>query len=598
MTGGGTVGSDAPDGTAGPDARVEAVLDRIDNSGRPEVWIHRVGPAELAAAFAEVDGRRAAGVDLPLAGLTFAVKDNIDVAGVPTTAGCPAFARAADATAPAVIALLEAGAVFVGKTNLDQFATGLVGTRSPYGAVRNAVDPERVSGGSSSGSAVAVALGLVDLALGTDTAGSGRVPAAFNGIVGIKPTRGLVSTTGVVPACASLDCVSMFARSLDLARRVLAVLAGAGGPSDPRERRPPPDAPLGPPARPVVACATWEDLDDLDEHRARSYAAALARLSATGCEVVPVALGPFLEAGRLLYGGGFLAERHAAVGAWVDAHPDDVDPVVGPIITSAGRIGGSRLAADIERLGILAHRAQMLLADVGACSLVLPTAPFHPTIAEVALDPVGVNARLGRYTTFVNLLDLCAVSVPADPVDGLPFGVSFIGPAWTDVVQADLASRLSVSAVPGPRTLDPQVPPVALPGLTTLPLAVAGAHLSGQPLNHQLTDRGGRLARSTTTAPSYRLVALDTVPPKPGLVRVADGPGAAIEIEVWELPPVGLASLLAQLPPPMALGPVVLADDSVVTGFLCEPAALDGALDITAHGGWRPYLASGGPSPS
>jgi allophanate hydrolase len=597
MTGGRNGGSDALVGTEAPEARAEAVLARIDGSGRPEVWIHRVGRAELTAAFADVDGRRAGGADLPLAGLTFAVKDNIDVAGVPTTAGCPAFARVAGVTAPAVAALVEAGAVFVGKTNLDQFATGLVGTRSPYGAVRNAVDPERVSGGSSSGSAVAVALGLVDLALGTDTAGSGRVPAAFNGIVGIKPTRGMVSTTGVVPACASFDCVSVFATSLALARRVLAVMAGAAGPSDPRERRPPPDAPLGVPARPVVACATWEDLDDLDEHRARSYAAALARLSATGCEVMPVALGPFLEAGRLLYGGGFLAERHAAVGAWVDAHPDDVDPVVGPIITSAGCIGGSRLAADTEQLGILAHEAQTLLAAVGACSLVLPTAPFHPTIAEVALDPVGVNSRLGRYTTFVNLLDLCAVSVPAEPVEGLPFGVSFIGPAWTDVVQADLASRLSVPAATGRAMGDAPAPPVALPGLTALLLAVAGAHLSGQPLNHQLTDRGGRLVRTTTTAPSYRLVALDTEPPKPGLVRVADGPGAAIEVEVWELPPVGLASLLAQLPAPMALGPVVLADGSAVTGFLCEPAALEGALDITAHGGWRSHLASGGPTP-
>ena len=599
----GPVGRDGTVGTGGPDGRAEDVLARIDGSGRPEIWIDRVGRDELTAAFADVDRRRAAGVHLPLAGLTFAVKDNIDVAGVPTTAGCPAFARMADATAPAVAALMEAGAVYVGKTNLDQFATGLVGTRSPYGVVRNAVDPERVSGGSSSGSAVAVALGLVDLALGTDTAGSGRVPAAFNGIVGIKPTRGMVSTTGVVPACASLDCVSVFAASLDLARRVLAVVAGAGGADDPRERRPPSDAPLGAPARPVVACATWADLDDLDEHRARSYAAALARLSASGCEVVPVDLQPFLEAGRLLYGGGFLAERHAAVGAWVDAHPDDVDPVVGPIISSAGHIGGSRLAADIDRLGILAHRARMLLAEVGACSLVLPTTPCHPTIAEVALDPVGVNSRLGRYSTFVNLLDLCAVSVPADPVDGLPFGVSFIGPAWTDVVQADLAGRLSGPGAPvrqelGPQAPDPLTPPVGLPGLTSLLLAVAGAHLRGQPLNHQLTDRGGRLACSTTTAPSYRLVALATEPPKPGLVRVADGPGSAIEVEVWELPPVGLASLLAQLPPPMALGPVVLADGTVVTGFLCEPVALDGALDITASGGWRSYLASGGPTPT
>jgi allophanate hydrolase len=575
-----------------PDAHATAVLDRIDRAGRPEVWIDRVDHAGLVASFTEVDRRRAAGAELPLAGLTFAVKDNIDVAGVATTAGCPAFARMAEVSAPAVAVLVEAGAVYVGKTNLDQFATGLVGTRSPYGAVRNAVDPGRISGGSSSGSAVAVALGLVDLALGTDTAGSGRVPAALNGIVGVKPTLGMVSTTGVVPACSSFDCVSVFTTSLGLARQVLAVLATdpgpTGGPTDPRRRPSPPDAPLGPPARPTVACATWDDLSDLDEGRARAYASALARLSAAGCEVVGVDLGPFLAAGRLLYEGGFLAERHAAVGAWVDAHPDDVDPVVGPIITGAGRIGGSDLAADTDRLRLLAREAHAVLAGVGACSLVLPTTPFHPTIAEVMADPVATNGRLGRYTTFVNLLDLCAVSVPVDPVDGLPFGVSLIGPAWSDVVQADLAARLV-----DPTSGADATRPTALPGLSSFPLAVAGAHLSGQPLNHQLTDRGGRLRRATVTAPSYRLVALDTEPPKPGLVRVAGGVGDAIEVEVWDLPPTGLASLLAQLPPPMTFGPVTLADGTVVTGFLCEPAGLEGAADITAYGGWRAFRAAG-----
>ncbi|HEX7442914.1 MAG TPA: allophanate hydrolase, partial [Acidimicrobiales bacterium] len=443
-----TTGSVPPPPVDPPEARAAAVEARIESSGRAEVWIDRVSVEDLAGSFAAVGARLAAGQELPLAGRTFAVKDNIDVAGVPTTAGCPAFASVPGTTAPAVQALVDAGAVFVGKTNLDQFATGLVGTRSPYGAVRNAVDPDRVSGGSSSGSAVAVALGLVDLALGTDTAGSGRVPAAFNGIVGIKPTRGLVSTEGVVPACVSFDCVSVFARSLGLAERVLAVLAGpapdplaavSGRRADPFRRVAPPTAPLAPPAVPVVARVDPGALADVDPGYRRSYERAVGRLEAAGCTTVTVDLALFLEAGRLLYQGGFLAERHAAVGGWIDAHPDDVDPVVGPIIAAARGLSATRLAADTDRLGHLAAEVTDRLGAVGACSLVLPTVPFHPTLADVAADPVGVNARLGTFTTFVNLLDLCAVAVPSDPVDGLPCGVSLIGPAWSDRVQADLA---------------------------------------------------------------------------------------------------------------------------------------------------------------
>jgi allophanate hydrolase len=581
-----------------PEARAAEVLARVDAADRPEVWIHRSSPGELAAAFASVDARTAAGEELPLAGRTFAVKDNIDVAGVPTTAACPAFASVPTATAPAVQALLDAGAVLVGKTNLDQFATGLVGTRSPYGAVRNAVDPDRVSGGSSSGSAVAVALGQVDLALGTDTAGSGRVPAAFNGIVGVKPTRGLVSTEGVVPACASFDCVSVFARSVDLAERALAVLVGpapdptASGPGpDPFRRMPPPTAPLGPPALPVVARIDPGALTDVDPGYRWSYEQAVERLEAAGCGVVTIELDPFLEAGRLLYQGGFLAERHAAVGAWMDAHPGDVDPVVGAIIAPARDLSAVRLATDTDRLAHLAARVAALLGEVGACSLVLPTVPFHPTLAQVAADPIGINARLGVFTNFVNLLDLCAVAVPSDPVDGLPCGVSLIGPAWSDRVQAELARRATSAADPAdPAPDDAWV----RPALPAVPLAVAGAHLSGQPLNHQLTDRGARLVRTTTTAPVYRLVALATEPPKPGLVRVADGDaGGTVEVEVWEVPPAGFAGFVAALPRPMAIGKVILADGTSVPGFLCEPEAIVGAVDITAAGGWRAYLAGG-----
>jgi allophanate hydrolase len=572
-------------GSEGTGDRAAALSARIDRADRDEVWITRVGPEGLATAFAGIDRRQAAGERLPLAGLTVAVKDNIDVAGVPTTAGCPAFASVPDANAPAVQALVDAGAVVVGKTNLDQFATGLVGTRSPYGAVRNAVAPKYISGGSSSGSAVAVALGLVDVALGTDTAGSGRVPAALNGIVGIKPTRGLVSTTGVVPACRSFDCVSVFATSVDRAERALAVMAGPdpAGPPDRRRRPVPPTAPLGAVPHPVVARVADSTLPDLDPGRLAAYQDAVRRLEDAGCTTVVIDLDPFLEAGRLLYQGGFLAERYAAVGAWIDAHPDQVDPVVGPMISAAGQLGAAGLAEDTDRLGQLMIETRAELAAAGADSLVLPTAPFHPTIAEVAADPVGLNARLGVYTTFVNLLDLCAVSVPAGTVDGLPFGVSLIGPAWTDRVQADLA-RLMEGA--------PPAQPGSRPPFPSLPLAVVGAHLTGQPLNHQLTERGGRLVRSTATSAGYRLLALDTEPPKPGLVRVTgEEEGRPIEVEVWELPPVGFADLVSVLPPPMVVGPVTLVDGSRVTGFLCEPAARSGARDITDFGSWRAYLA-------
>ncbi|HWF22214.1 MAG TPA: allophanate hydrolase [Acidimicrobiales bacterium] len=581
------------DAIAAPLPSADELIRRIDESGRDEVWISRVPISVLGQAIEDLRARLKAGADLPLAGLTFAVKDNIDVAGVPTTAGCPEFSYRPTADAPAVRSLLDAGALLVGKTNLDQFATGLVGTRSPYGAVRNAIATDRISGGSSSGSAVAVALQLVDFALGTDTAGSGRVPAALNGIIGMKPTRGLVSTGGVVPACRSFDCVSVFSPSLSVMERVLAVLA-APDPSDFRRRAIPPTTPLGPPARPTVAYAGSGALVDLDPGRRRCYEDAVQRLRDRGCNAVAIDLDLFLEAGQLLYQGAFLAERYAAVGPWVDAHLDAVDPVVGPMISAAGSIPASTLAADIDRLGQLAAAAEAQLTAVGADSLILPTAPFHPTLAEVAEDPIGVNSRLGRYTTFVNLLGLCAVAVPAGTVEGLPFGVSLIGQAWSELVQIDLARRLerdSSGENAPPSDLLRMAPPC-------ISLVVVGAHLSGQPLNYQLTDRGGRLARTTSTAPLYELYVLETNPPKPGLLRLgADRPGCSIEVEVWDLPPVGFADLVASLPTPMAVGPVTLLDGSTVTGFLCEPVALMGASSITEYGGWRAYLAAREPAP-
>ncbi|MFD5626810.1 allophanate hydrolase [Streptomyces sp. NPDC127072] len=545
--------------------RARRAYARIEEVDRPEVWIDLRPRAEVEQEARAIDARVAAGEHLPLAGRLFAAKGNIDVAGLPTTAGCPAYAYTPEDDAPVVARLRAAGAIVLGTTNLDQFATGLVGTRSPHGAVRNALDPARISGGSSSGSAVAVALGIVDLALGTDTAGSGRVPAAFNGIVGLKPTRGLVPTTGVVPACASLDCVTVFARTLPEAEQALAHMAAPPG-------RALPPLPQRTPGPWRVAVASPAQLGELDEGWAAAYETAVDQLRSAGAELRTLDLSPFTEAAAMLYEGAFVAERYTAVGSFVDKLISEggtgLDPTVAGIITRARDIPAHQLYADQERLAVLRANALAQLGDADA--LLLPTTPGHPTLAEVAADPLGANARLGRFTNSTNLFDLAAVAVPAGTVSGLPFGVMLIGPAFTDERLARVA-----------RLLQPR-----------LRVAVVGAHLSGQPLNGQLLALGAEFERATSTAPVYRLHALSTTPPKPGLVH-AGAEGAAVEAEVWQLPAEGLGALLAGLPRPMTLGRVELADGTHVPGFLCEPAALEGAQDITEYGGWRAYLRTG-----
>jgi allophanate hydrolase len=486
----------------------------------------------------------------------------------------------------------------VGKANLDQFATGLVGTRSPYGAVRAAWDPRRISGGSSSGSAVAVALGLVDLALGTDTAGSGRVPAALNGIVGVKPTRGVIPCTGVVPACRSLDCVTVFARSLGLARQAVAIMSGPDG-IDPLATllaaRPRPggwdpvagrggvgpwDADRAASARGGVggirlAIPLPAQLEGLADGWAQAFGDVVSRFRACGAQVAEVDIAPVLEAGSLLYGGAFVAERHAAVGEHIAAREDligdTLDPVVATIILDGAKHGAAGYFADRERLDQLAATAAVALAGFDA--LLTPTTTAHPTLDEVRADPVGVNARLGRYTSFCNLLDLAALAVPGGTLAAGAFGVMLTGPSGSDDRLAQIAQLYDQADTE---------------------LLVVGAHLAGQPRNHELLAAGGVLIGPAATAPSYRLYALDTVPPKPGLVRVSDAalPGASIAAEVWRLPAAGLARFMGGLAGPMAIGRVRLDDGREVLGFLCEPAALDGAIDITSHGGWLAYLAS------
>lgn len=559
-----------------PMARAEAALATIAASDRSEVWISRVPEAEVLAAARLVERRLAEGEVLPLAGLTLAVKDNIDVAGAPTTAGCPSYAFVPTVSAPVVARLVAAGAVVVGKTNLDQFATGLVGTRSPYGAVRNALDPAYASGGSSSGSGVAVALGQVDLALGTDTAGSGRVPAAFNGIVGYKPTRGRLSTSGVVPACRSIDCVTVFARTVAGACTAVGVAAGFDA-ADPFSRMAqPPGVAMG--GRPRVGVPLAGQLDGMDLGYTAAFAAAVSRADALGWDLVPVDIGPYLAAGALLYDGALVAERFTAVGAFLATSPPDADPTVRDVIARAAQIPAHVLAADHERLAVLRRRFEPTWCTVDA--LLVPTAPRHPTLAEVASDPLGVNAQLGRFTNGCNLLDLAAIALPAGVVGptGLPFGVSLLGPAWSDPGLAGLAATYLAEEPP------------AQPEAGLIELVVVGAHLTGQPLNGELTERGGRFVRAGRTAPVYRLFALDTVPPKPGLVRVAEG-GVAIETEVWALPPAGFADFVTRVPGPLAIGQVEL-QSGTVTGFVCQPCGLDVATDISHHGGWRAYRAS------
>jgi len=533
----------------------------------------------------------------PLAGLRFAAKDNIDVAGVPTTAACPEFAYVPDAHATVIARLLGAGAALAGKTNLDQFACGLNGTRSPYGAVPNAFDPAYVSGGSSSGSAYAVASGEVDFALGTDTAGSGRVPAGLNNIVGLKPSKGLISAHGVFPAAQSVDCVSILARTVAMAVRVLEAAAGHD-PQDPYSRALPlARTPLpaafrfGLPAEPEFFG------DDLAR---RAFDAAVAALEALGGRAVPIDYAPLAEAAALLYDSALVAERYAAVRPFFDRAPGAVIEPVRSILAAGSRYSAADVFDAQHALQALAQRAATMWQDIDV--LCVPTAPTHCTIAAMLADPVVRNRELGHYTNFVNLLDYAALSVPASlRPDGLPFGITLIGQAGSDWQLADLGQRFHhATGLTLGATGEPLPAPVSIAGLapspaTHLPLAVVGAHLSGMPLNGQLTERGATLAEATTTAPHYRLHALPgTTPPKPGLRRVDAGEdaGAAIAVEVWQVPLAAVGSFLVLVPAPLALGSLELADGRWVHGFVCEGHALHGAPDVSAHGGWRAYITS------
>jgi allophanate hydrolase len=531
------------------------------------VWISRRPDADMAAELSQSRG--------PLAGVRLAVKDNVDVAGLPTTAACPEFTYEPHGDAAAVSALRAAGAVVIGKTNLDQFATGLVGTRSPYGAVPDGRRPAYISGGSSSGSAVAVATGEADIAIGTDTAGSGRVPAGLQGIVGIKPTLGVISTDGVVPACESYDCVTILARDLEMANRAMGVMApGAAA------RKWPADVRLAAPPSPVVAIPN--ELPELDREWRAAFDAAVGRLTDAGTRIVSVDIAPFLAAAKLLYDGALVSERYAAVGEFIDAHPDAaLDPTVRRIIAGARDIPAHRLVRDrrdVERLRVVAMGA----LD-GADAMVVPTAPTHPRIEEVAADPVGVNSRMGTYTNFCNLFDLCAVAVPAGMAGQAQFGITVLSRAFEDAVALDIGALATGDQAPV------DVWPLAV--ADSVELVVFGAHLRGGPLVHQLTDQGARWAGEVTTAPRYRMSVLPTTPAKPAITRVPDG-GAALLGHRWLLSPAALGRFLAALPAPMQLGKVEFDDGTWRTAFGCDASAATGA-DISAYGSWPAAIAAG-----
>ncbi|HEX5392468.1 MAG TPA: allophanate hydrolase [Rhodocyclaceae bacterium] len=591
------------------------------------VWIHRL-PAESIRAYAKaLEGKDPA--SLPLYGMPFAIKDNIDLAGVPTTAGCREYAYTPERSAFVVEKLIEAGAIPIGKTNLDQFATGLNGTRSPWGACRNAFDPDFISGGSSSGSAVAVAKGYVSFALGTDTAGSGRVPAAFNNIVGHKPSLGWISSSGLVPACRSLDSISVFALTATDAEAVMTV-AAVYDESDAFARKTEGHGfDFGSASRFRVGVPKQDQLQFFGNPDAeRLYKEAVERVRSLGGECIEIDLQPFVDTAKLLYEGPWVAERYAAIREFFEASPEAPLPVIRDII------GGAKkwFAADAYTYGYRLKAAKRTCDAVWAnvdC-IVTPTAGTIYTVAEMEADPIRLNSNLGYYTNFMNLLDYAATAVPAGfQSNGLPFGVTFFAPAHQDGPLLRLAERMqralgipagACNNVPSPpvgegqgeggissATKHPPHPaplprgkrePAATveagsPRLTSsqVRVAVCGAHLSGLPLNWQLTSRGARLLADVESAPEYKFYALPGGPPfRPGMVRVASG-GGAVQMEIWELPAREFGSFVAGIPAPLGIGTVRLADGGSALGFVCEAAAAEGAEDITVLGSWRKFLA-------
>jgi len=579
------------EGTLTPAETVARSYQRIRDHNDPAIFI---GLRAEEDALAEAESLLAKdATKLPLYGVPVAVKDNIDAQGLQTTAACPAFAYAPTRDATAVARLRAAGAIIIGKTNLDQFATGLVGVRSPYGIPGNPIRNDLIPGGSSSGSAVAVSAGLVPLALGTDTAGSGRVPAMLNNIVGLKPSLGMISTAGVVPACRTLDCVSVFALTVDDAVTALAAMAAPDA-ADPFSRDRPLQALAPLPAKLRLGVPRNGQLIFFgDKASEAAYAQALQAWTALGATLVEFDMEPFYEAARLLYEGPWVAERYLVIRDLLASSPDSIHPVTREITAAGSRLTAAETFAALYRLQSLRKITERAFADMDG--MILPTAPTAYSTKQVLANPIELNSRLGTYTNFVNLLDLCALALPAAMrPDGIPFGITLLAPAGGDAMLASIGrvfhadTRLTLGA------RDLAQPPLApLPTVTgrDIPIAVVGAHLSGMALNGELKMLGGTLLEATRTAPDYRLFALPTTPPKPGMLRVEAGKGAAIELEIWSLSPAAFGEFVAAIPPPLSIGTIVLADGRGVKGFVVEATAISDARDISSFGGWRAYMA-------
>jgi allophanate hydrolase len=573
---------------------VETVIARRAASKDPAIFITPTPDDTLRAEARALMERAPKPNSLPLWGIPFAVKDNIDVAGLPTTAGCPAFAFQPEKDATVVARLRAAGAIVIGKTNLDQFATGLNGTRSPHGAPRSVFDADYISGGSSSGSAVTVASGLATFALGTDTAGSGRVPAAFNNLVGIKPTPGLLPNTGAVPACRSVDCITIFAPTVGDGVAIRKIAEGFDAADAFSRRATPASLPVSGLRVGILEGAEREFFGDAGVETL--YDQAIERAKALGATIVPFDYAPFREAASLLYDGPWVAERLAAVEDFLASNADDFDPTVRKIIEGAK--GKTAVEAFTGRYKLEELRRKTEAEWAKADVLLLPTAPTTYKVADMMADPIVLNGRLGRYTNFVNLLDCAAIAIPAGfGANGLPGGVTLVAPAFTDDALAPLADVLHRAASCGlgvdRNAVIPDESRVTEQDSDLIEIAVVGAHLTGMPLNHELTAPGGRLIKTCRTAGDYRLFVLpNTTPPKPGLLREPGHRGHGLEVEVWALPADAFGRFVQKIPAPLGIGKVMLDDGSAVSGFVCEAHAVNGAEDVTRYGGWRAYRAS------
>ncbi|HEY7772255.1 MAG TPA: allophanate hydrolase [Marinagarivorans sp.] len=579
-----------------PEQVMADIRERAKNYSDYNIWLHLLSEAEQApwlAALADKDP-----ASHPLWGIPFAIKDNIDLAGIATTAGCEAFAYTPEASAHVVQQLLDAGAIPVGKTALDQFATGLNGTRSTIGPCHNAFNPDYISGGSSSGSAVALALGLCSFSLGTDTAGSGRVPACFNNLIGLKPSRGLLSATGLVPACRSLDCISIFAFNTDDANCALAVAEGFD-PQDAFSRQ----NPFNNQARHygvrsgvlTIGVIPQGQLQFFgDEAYQQAYTDTLTTLKDAGMHLVDIDYAPFAEAAKLLYEGPWVAERYLATQPLIDDNPQAIFPVVREIIAPGGQPRATDLFRAEYRLIGLKRACQAQIAKVDC--LLTPTAGRLFTIDEMIAEPIKRNSELGYYTNFMNLADLASIAVPTQFTPaGLPFGITLVGQAFSDRALLSIGNRIQTLFPLNKGTLPfPAVPENATPtgNADTIDVLVCGAHLEGLPLNWQLTERGATLKTQTHTAPHYRMFALAGGPPfRPGLI-LDKTEGAAIEAEVWSVPSKEFGSFVAGIPAPLGIGKVELENGERVCGFICEGYAVEGAQEITHLGGWRGYVAT------